>query len=68
MRNVALIMSHPDFHWLIFVDFGTTLDLMASEKDNSRVNYRAVIFIFSSAQIGEKLRLKTAKMQLTKQN
>ena len=39
-------MPNSDMHCVIFTDFGETLDLIATEKDNSSVNNHAVIFIF----------------------
>jgi hypothetical protein len=47
MRKIDLTMSdHPNNTCVICTDFGTTLDLGASEKDNSSVNNHAVIAIF----------------------
>ena len=39
-------MSNSDKHRILFTDFGSTLDLMATEKDNSSVSNHAVNFIF----------------------
>jgi len=49
MRNVDLIMSYPDLHWLLITYFGATLYLMATEKDNLSVNNHAVVCMFLSA-------------------
>lgn len=39
-------MSDPNKHHVFFTDFGSILDLMGAEKDNSSVNNHAVIDIF----------------------
>ena len=46
MRKIDLTMSDPNNTCVICTDFGVTLDLGASEKDNSSVNNHAVIAIF----------------------
>ena len=46
MRKIDLTMSNPHTTRVICTDFGATLDLGASEKDNSSVNNHAVIAIF----------------------
>ena len=66
MINTNLIISHSDLHQLLITDLCATLDLMVVEKDSSIVNNHAVIGVFVFEQIGEKLHLKTAKIQLTK--
>ena len=45
-RKPNLVMSNPDVSCVICTDFGATLDLHASEKDNSSVDNHAVICIF----------------------
>jgi hypothetical protein len=46
MRKIDLTMSDPNTTRVICADFGATLDLGASEKDNSSVSNHAVIAIF----------------------
>jgi hypothetical protein len=46
MRKIDLLMSNGDICRVICTDFSATLDLGASEIDNSSVNNHAVIAIF----------------------
>ena len=46
MKNVDLIMSHPNYRHICCTAFDTTYDLQASEMDNSSVNNYSVICIF----------------------
>ena len=46
MKKIDFVMSNSDHHRVICTDFGATLDLFASEKDNSSVNNHAVLCIF----------------------
>ena len=45
-RKLDLTMSNPEVCRVICTDFGATLDLHASEKDNSSIDNHAVICIF----------------------
>ena len=46
MHKIDTLMLNKNLHRLIMTDFGATLDLSASEKDNSSVDNHAVICIF----------------------
>lgn len=43
MMRIDLTISNPDLYYILYTDFGATLDLMALEKDNSSVNNHPVI-------------------------
>ena len=45
-KKKDLIMSNLDLYFVIYTDFGATLDLMACEKDSSIMNNHTVICIF----------------------
>ena len=45
-EKIDLTMSHSGHHCIFCTDFGATLDLQASEKDNSSVNNHVVVCIF----------------------
>jgi len=46
MMKRDLLMSNSDTHRIICTDFGASLDLKASETDNSSVDHHAVVAIF----------------------
>lgn len=46
MQKIDKTMTNSDTSQVVFTDFGATLDLMASEKDNSSINNHAVVCIF----------------------
>ena len=46
-RKLDLVMFNPELCRVFCTDFGVTLDLYASEKDNDSVDNHAVICIFN---------------------
>ena len=50
-RNIDMLMSHPDKHFVIYTNFDATLDCFAKEKDNSSVDNHAVLCIFLSDKL-----------------
>ena len=54
-------MSDADKHRVICTDFGATLDLCASEKDNCSVDNHAVLCIFFVLSNWRKVKYKIGK-------
>ena len=72
MRKIDHTLSHRDWIRVICTDFGATLDLGTSEKDNSSINNHAVIGIFlvthNRRVVKIKKKRKENKMMVRKKN
>lgn len=59
IRKIDLTMSDPETTRVLCTDFAATLDLKASEKDNSSVDNHAVVCIFLVCHDWRKVKFKT---------